>query len=322
MSVLIGVDIGATTVKLGVILHGEHFQVLRQTAIDTRPHDPAGLFAGRVAGAIQDLIVLSGHPPVEGIGIGCPGLIDPLQGIIRTAANLKNLAGFPLKERLATLTGLPVEIQNDASAAVLGEWIFSPASKGLRNLILITLGTGVGGGVICDGHLLTGAANAAAELGHLKVEYHNPAPCTCGKRGCLEAYAGLAGIRRIAHDLIAKGIPTALRVGDTITTEQIAAAARHGDPVGQQTLLAAGQYIGRAIAICIETFNPQKLILGGGASAAIDQFMPGINAALDQWSSLSFTRQMCQIERSAFPDNINIVGAAATWLYARRPANV
>lgn len=313
MSFLVGVDIGGTSVKLGLIQCGEAFAVVKQSAIATQSADPATVLVGRIAAAVKEL---SAGYKVEGVGVGCPGLIDPWKGVVRTSPNLKNMPGFELKASLVKLTGLSVEIQNDANAAVLGEWLFSPASKGVKNLILLTLGTGVGGGVVCDGHLLVGADNAATELGHLKVEYSNGAPCGCGKKGCIEAYAGAAGIVRIAKDKIAKGGKTSL-TGD-FTTKEISIAAGEGDAVAKETLFAVGMHLGRGIAHLLETFNPEQVILGGGASAAIEHLMPGIQAGLDETSSFEFTRKRCKIERSAFADDINVIGAAATYLNAHQ----
>jgi glucokinase len=318
MSYLVGVDVGGTSVKLGLIQYGVQFSVIKQTSIPTRPQDAAMVFAERIAAAVKGLVEETPDGQVAGIGVGCPGLIDPWNGIVRTSPNLKNLPGFELRKNLAGLTGLPVEIQNDANAAVLGEWLFSPSSKDVKNMVLLTLGTGVGGGVVCDAHLLVGAANAATELGHVKVEYHNGAPCGCGKDGCVEAYAGVAGIRRIANDLIRKGTKTTLTGGEGLTTRDISIAASQGDEVGKKTLFTVGVHLGRAIATFLETFNPEKVVLGGGASAAIEHMMPGINASLDECSSFAFTRNMCKIERSAFPDDINVIGAAATYLNSHR----
>lgn len=313
MSFLVGVDIGGTSVKLGLIQCGEAFAVVKQSAIATQPADPAEVLVRRIAVAVKELA--AGYK-VEGVGVGCPGLIDPWHGVVRTSPNLKNMPGFELKASLVKLTGLSVEIQNDANAAVLGEWLFSPASKGVKNLILLTLGTGVGGGVVCDGHLLVGADNAATELGHLKVEYTNAAPCGCGKKGCIEAYAGAAGIVRIAKQKIANGEKTSLT--DHFTTREISIEAGKGDAVAKETLFTVGKYLGRGVAHLLETFNPEQVILGGGASAAIAHLMPGINAGLDEASSFEFTRKRCKIERSAFADDINVIGAAATYLNAHQ----
>jgi glucokinase len=265
---------------------------------------------------VKALIQEAGSPNVAGVGIGCPGLIDPWKGTVRTSPNLLSLPGFRLRDQLSENMGLPAEIQNDANAAVLGEWLFSPASKGVKNMCLLTLGTGVGGGVVCDGHLLVGSDNAAAELGHLKAEYSHGALCGCGRRGCVEAYVGSAGILRTAREMIAANPKTSLKDEKDLTTKDISQAAAGGDQVARDILRKTGEYLGRGISLLIETFNPEKVVLGGGASAAIDYLRPGIEAAVKEFASFDFTRDRCKIERSAFPDDINVIGAAATYLNA------
>jgi len=267
----------------------------------------------RIAEETWKLITETGQR-VIGIGVGCPGLIDPKSGKVKKSPNLPNLPGYPLRDRLQTLLTLDVEIQNDANAAVLGEFLFG--SKGVNNLILLTLGTGVGGGVVADGHLLQGLDNAAAELGHVKVEFTNGVPCACGKEGCVEAYAGSAGIARIAKEQIAK-FSSKLDVAK-LKTRDLAEAARGGDQAAIKTFFIVGQYLGRCIANLIDTFNPEKIVIGGGASAAMELLRPGITQAVAQYASFTETLAHVKIERSAFPDDINVIGAAATWLNAHR----
>jgi glucokinase len=244
-------------------------------------------------------------------------LIDPHIGLVRKSPNLPSFEGFRLRDSLSKALNLPVEIQNDANAAVLGEWLFSPSSKDVKNMCLLTLGTGVGGGVVCDSHLLIGADNAAAELGHLKIEWQNGFPCGCGRLGCIEAYGGAAGITRMAQQIL-KDKPSNLLKPDKLTTKDINIAAGKGDAVAREILKRIGYYLGRGISLLIETFNPEKVILGGGASAAMEFLRPGIDEALDKHASFAFTRGRCTIERSAFPDDINVIGAAATYLNAHR----
>jgi len=181
---------------------------------------------------------------------------------------------------------LPVEIQNDANAAVLGEFLFGP-NKGVQNLILLTVGTGLGGGVVADGKLLRGAQNAAAELGHMKIQ-PNGAQCGCGKKGCLEAYVGTAGIERIAREHLASGDSTSLN-SDCLTTKAITDAARAGDKLARSILQTVGSYLGLGIAFLIEVFNPDKVLIGGGVSPAFEFLLPGINAAVRETSSFPET---------------------------------
>jgi glucokinase len=317
MKALVGIDIGGTNVKIGLIQYGEELRVLRQASIETRAGDPASIFVRRVSEAVRALVSEAGSPAIAGVGIGCPGLIEPTTGLIRRSPNMTGIEGVKLKEEFQKALGLGVEIQNDANAAALGESLFG-ASKGSRNMVFFTLGTGVGGGVVCDGHLLIGADNAATELGHIKVEWNNGAPCGCGRRGCLEAYAGSAGILRIANDLIAAaGGRTSLGL-EGLTTREISLAAGRGDTVARAIFHRVGEYLGRGMSLTIETFNPEKIIIGGGASAAFEYLKPGIDAALAEFASFPFTRDRVQIQRSAFADDVNVIGAAATYLASHR----
>src|SRR5947207_488666 len=133
---------------------------------------------------------MTGEKPI-GAGAGCPGLIDKVKGIVITAGNLPTFRKFPLAAQIEKQLGIPTAIHNDAKAAVLGEFNFGP-NKGTQNMVLLTLGTGIGGGVITNGRLLTGAHNAATELGHGKVEYNDPAPCTSGSHVRTDSIAGIA----------------------------------------------------------------------------------------------------------------------------------
>ena len=313
MNALVGIDIGGTNVKIGIIQYGDEFKVLKQASIETRAGDPANVFVKRVSDAVRSLIADVGCPKVDGVGIGCPGLIEPTTGLIRTSPNMASIVGVKLKDEFKKELGMGVEIQNDANAAALGESLFG-ASKGCRNMVYFTLGTGVGGGVVCDGHLVIGADNAATELGHLKVEWSNGALCGCGRRGCLEAYAGSAGILRIANEMISKAAGLTSLQLEGLTTKEISIAAGKGDTVAKAIFHKVGEYLGRGMALCIEALNPEKIIIGGGASPAFDYLKPGIDAALKEHASFPFTRDRVQIMRSDFADDVNIIGAAATYL--------
>jgi glucokinase len=321
MEALVGIDIGGINTKIGIVQSTGKFEVLKATSILTQSGDPADTYITRTAHAVTELIQSAGNPTILGVGVGSPGLIDPHLGLVRTSPNLPSFEGFKLKDSLSKALNLDVEIQNDANAAVLGEWLFSPASKGVRNLCLLTLGTGIGGGVVCDGHLVIGADNAAAELGHLKVVWDGGWPCGCGRTGCVEAYAGAAGITRLAQHRLGAKPNTALKP-DKLTTKDINQAAAAGDQVAREILNQVGVYLGRGISLLIETFNPEKVVLAGGASAAFAFLLPGINQALDRYASFAFTRGRCKIEPSAFRDDINVIGAAATFVNAQRKATI
>jgi glucokinase len=316
MPTLIGIDIGGTTVKLALVRTGDPHQVAATRTIDTLPDDPADRFSQRIADAVRTLV-----PPgetVDGAGIGCPGIIDDQRGVVVTSANLPSLRNYPLADQIARrLDNVETSLQNDAKAAVLGEYLFG-GSKNCRNFVLLTLGTGVGGGVIANGRLLTGADNGATELGHVKIDYHSSFTCGCGRKGCLEAFLGIQGIARIAKQVLSPGgVASATLSSDSnLTTKDITQAAQNDDPAAKEILYRAGTYLGRGIANFVEIFNPEKVVLAGGASRATPFLLPGIRASMTELCSFDATRDRVKIEATTLPDDINVLGAAAVFLNA------
>ena len=313
MSCIVGIDIGGTTVKLALVRTGERHEIVSHGKIDTGAQDPGVRIVARMADAVRKMLKDTGDQAV-GVGVGCPGLIDNKKGVVVTSANLPTFKDFPLAGELQKQLGIDVAIHNDAKAACLGEFQFG-ASRNCQNMVLLTLGTGVGGGVITGGRLLTGADNAATELGHVKVEYADPAPCSCGTRGCIESYVGIKGVNRIATAALAKGGKTTL-TPDKLNTRDISAAARAGDEMAKQILSTVGHYLGRGIAHFIDIFNPEKVVLAGGASRATDLLMPGIRQSMETYCSFPATRDRATIEATSLPDDINVLGAAAVYLNA------
>jgi glucokinase len=319
MQTVAGIDIGGTTIKIALVRVGsgaEPHQIVKATAIDTRPQDPGELTVRRMAAAVLELAEQA-KQKVVGVGVGCPGLINDKTGVVVTSANLPHFRHLPLAELLRQELGVPVALQNDANAAALGEYEFGASARGCRNMVLLTLGTGVGGGVICDGRLLTGADNLAAELGHVKVDYGpEAAPCGCGKNGCIEAYAGMAGIARIARQVLSR--TPSPRITETSSTKHITEAANTGDAAALQILHTVGVYLGRGIETFLGIFNPEKVILAGGASRATEFFRPGIEESLRRYCSYLLTCERTAIEASTLPDDINVLGAAAVFLNSKR----
>jgi glucokinase len=318
MPTLIGIDIGGTTVKLALIRAGDTHEILTHSRIDTLATEPAEQIAARIAAAAQQLLTDTGQSAI-GAGVGCPGLINNHAGLVVTSANLPTFAQFPLAAALESHLHLPVALQNDAKAACLGEYQFG-ASKGCPNMVLLTLGTGVGGGVISGGKLVTGADNAATELGHVKVAYTDAPPCGCGTRGCIESFVGMKGVARLAAAALAAHPDSPLDPND-LTTKSLAQAAQAGDPVAADILITVGRYLGRGIAHFIDIFNPEKVILAGGVSKATDLLMPGIRQSLEQYCSFPATRDRTTIQATCFPDDINVLGAAAVFLETQRVAS-
>ena len=318
MPCIVGIDIGGTTVKLALVRTGERHEILAPGRIDTGAQDPGPQICGRIADAVHKMLRETGETAI-GVGVGCPGLINNKTGVVITSANLPTFRNFQLAGELERQLNLPVAIHNDAKAACLGEFLFG-ASKGIQNMVLLTLGTGVGGGVITGGRLLTGAENAATELGHVKVAYGDEAaPCACGTRGCIESFLGIKGINRLATLALAKGRPTTLS-SINITTKDIGLAANAGDEVAKEICETAGYYLGRGIAHFIEIFNPERVVLAGGVSRATHLLMPGIRRAMVQYCSFPATRDRAQVVATSLPDDINVLGAAAVYLNAHPEA--
>lgn len=309
MANILGVDIGGTTVKLALVQTGEKHRILAGSSIDTLPSDAGANCVARIAAACRELLGSVGETAI-GVGVGCPGLIDPARGVVVTSANLPRFENLPLAELLSKDLGLAVALQNDAKAATLGEFMFGTA-RGCRHMVLLTLGTGVGGGVISGGHLITGADNAATELGHTKVDFASTVRCGCGSYGCLETFVGMAGIARIARSTVAAAQATTLK--DDLSTRAITAAANAGDAVARSILNRVGQYLGRGIANFIDIFNPERIVLAGGASRATPHLLPGIQESLEAFATFPFTRERLKIEATGMPDDINVLGAAAVY---------
>ncbi|MCI0450790.1 MAG: ROK family protein, partial [Candidatus Latescibacteria bacterium] len=253
MSAWIGIDIGGTNIKIATVsVSGE---VLERGVVETRQGDgPVPAFR-----AIHDAArYLAGRRSIGGVGIGCAGLIDAHRGILRESPNLPAWRGAPLARIARTHFRLPVRLENDATSAALGE-SFVRGERG-RDLVFITLGTGVGGGIVAGGRVVRGATGFGGEIGHMTVDPNGPA-CRCGSRGCLEAYAGAYGIVRAAREAAqsrgrTRG-PLARRLsGRDVCARDVLDAARRGDPVGRAAARVVGEHLGLAIASLLNVLNP------------------------------------------------------------------
>ena len=248
-----GVDIGGTTIKVG--LFTSVGQLLDRWELPTRTE-------GSGAAILPDLVqwMLEGPVPtdqLEGVGVGVPGPVLA-DGTVNGCVNL-GWGVLPVSDTLSRrLDGLPVRVINDANAAALGE-AWQGAGQGRNNLILVTLGTGVGGGIVINGNVLTGAHGSAGEIGHMQVNPAETEQCSCGKRGCLEQYASATGILRLARQRHWTGEPTAKGVLD---------AARAGDPVAQAVAREAGRWLGLALSYVAAVTDPEIILLGGGVARA------------------------------------------------------
>ena len=267
-SYVVGIDVGGQTSKIGVV--DARGTVLAQTVIRTDTYDKVEPYIAELSEAVKKLIVESGtEGKIRGIGVGAPNG-NYYTGTIENAPNL--LWGRQRVEFAKLLTeamdGLPVALTNDANAAAVGEMTYS-AARGMKNFIMITLGTGVGSGIVINGEVVYGHDGFAGELGHTSVVYNNGRLCGCGKTGCLETYTSATGVARTAREwLELSDEPSVLRGLDSIASKDVYDAAKDGDALALRIFEFTGKMLGRAFANFIAFSSPEAIVLFGGLARA------------------------------------------------------
>ncbi len=263
----VGVDVGGTTVKLGIFtFKGD---LIDKWEIPTRKENSGEFILGDIAKTVlaklEELRI--SKKEVEGIGIGVPGPITE-DGLVLKCANL-GWGVFNVAEEVIRLTGINnVKVGNDANVAALGE-MWKGGGEGFKSLVMITLGTGVGGGVILNGKILTGSKGAAGEIGHLVIRLDESDSCGCGKQGCLEQYASAKGIVKEAKRAFARvTTPSPLRELETLTAKDIFDYAKSGDQLAMELVDDLGRNLGLACSHIAQILDPEAFVIGGGVSKA------------------------------------------------------
>lgn len=265
-----GVDVGGTSVKLGFF--DTEGTLLDKWEIPTRTVDEGSHILPDVAESIQKKIAEKQVSPeaIVGVGIGAPGPIDS-KGVVYKAVNLGwNI--FSIKDKLEEYLDFPVMAGNDANVAALGE-MWKGGGLGSSNLIMVTLGTGVGGGIIVDGKILTGFTGAGGEIGHIHVEDAETEVCGCGNRGCLEQYASATGIARLANRMLEKSDKDSILRGGRISARTVFDAVKAKDPFAMEVAEEFGRYLGNGLATIACVVNPEVIVIGGGVSNAGEVLM-------------------------------------------------
>ncbi len=265
MKYCFGVDIGGTTVKLG--LFTTDGEIVDKWEIKTRTENQGEAVLPDIAEALREKLEEKkiDRDEVEGIGVGVPAPVNA-EGVVQNTANL----GWGYKEvkrEMEELSGMRAEIGNDANVAALGEmWL--GAGKGRKNIVMVTLGTGVGGGIIIDGKPLVGAHGAGGEIGHLCVNYEETDRCGCGNTGCLEQYASATGITRLANIRLAKDDAKSVLREQEVSAKTVFDAVKAGDAVAKEIAEEFGKYLGHAMANLAAVADPSAIVIGGGVSKA------------------------------------------------------
>ncbi len=246
---------------------------------------------------------------IAAIAVAAPGPLDPFKGIVYEAPNIPSWINLPLQKLLEDEFKAPARIGNDASLAALGEWRFG-AGKGHRNLIYITVSTGIGGGVIAENQLLLGERGLAAELGHVTVIPDGPL-CGCGQRGHLEAVASGPAIARWMEQELSQGIPSSLPASKPITAQDVSLAARQGDELAKAALARGATFIGTKIADYLHVFNPTLVIIGGGVSQSGPAFLDPLRAAMTEHVMSKWYLEDLSLTTSDLGDDVGLMGALA-----------
>jgi len=272
--VFIGIDIGGTNTKLAAV--AADGRVLRRGMIRTSPGaSPEALFE-RVASVLPRLVPRGRR--VAGAGLGCAGLVDPVRGRLLSAPNLPAWSGAPVARIARRALGVYIHVDNDANAAAYGEYR-AGAGRGAGTFVCITLGTGVGGGIVVDGKVLRGAANYAGEIGHMTVRDTGPR-CKCGNRGCVESFVAAHVLVRRARRRLGGRRLRGLGRGEAITPEALCRAARSGDRVALEVFSEAGKYLGIAIASLINLLNPDRIAIAGGVAGGFAFMRPEVKLSI------------------------------------------
>ncbi|HGD6695975.1 TPA: ROK family glucokinase [Streptococcus agalactiae] len=269
---LLGIDLGGTTIKFGILtLEGE---VQEKWAIETNTLENGRHIVSDIVESLKHRLSLYGLTKDDflGIGMGSPGAVDRTSKTVTGAFNLNWADTQEVGSVIEKEVGIPFFIDNDANVAALGErWVGAGANN--PDVVFVTLGTGVGGGVIADGNLIHGVAGAGGEIGHMIVDPENGFTCTCGNKGCLETVASATGVVRVARQLAeqyegSSAIKAAIDNGDTVTSKDIFIAAEDGDKFANSVVERVSRHLGLAAANISNILNPDSVVIGGGVSAA------------------------------------------------------
>ena len=307
---LVGVDLGGTLIRAALATGpATHETPVRQPTPAGVP--PDGLLDA-VAGAV---LQASGGAAPDGVAIGIPGPLDPERGTVYAAPNLHQWQDVPARQMLADRVGCPVAIQNDARLAGFAEWI-AGAAAGVRHMVFMTVSTGVGGGLVLDGELYSGAAGVAGELGHVVVDPDGPA-CHQGHRGCLEGAASGTAIARRARELLAAGEASSLSSlpVETVDARAVATAAAAGDALAVRLYGDAGRALGLRIGGLLNTLSPEVVVIGGGLINAGELLFAPMRQAVGE-IAFPAAQARCRIVPAALGTDAGLVGAVA-WAVRR-----
>lgn len=313
MKKLIGIDLGGTTVKFAILT--ENGEIQQKWSIETNVQNEGKKIVPNIIESINHHLTLYGLSADDflGIGMGSPGTVDRQQGTVIGAYNLNWSTLQPVKEQVESGTGIAFYIDNDANVAALGErW--KGAGENGADVVFVTLGTGVGGGIIADGHLIHGKVGAAGEIGHIVVEpngYH----CTCGNQGCLETVASATGVVRLARDFAEKfagasDLKQLIDDGQEVTSKTVFDLAKQSDRLALIVVDKLYYYLGLACGNIANVLNPDAIVIGGGVSAAGDMLLKGVEGYFNKFA-FPQVRTSTKVKLAQLGNDAGVIGAAS-----------
>ncbi len=320
---IVGVDLGGTTVNVGVVPF-DGGPVLGMRSVPTEADKGPKFVVDRIVDLIRDAMRDAQNEAgiVEdafvGIGLGSPGPLDRRTGTVIDTPNL-GWRNFPLRDLISNAVGLEAELDNDANAATLGEW-WQGAGQGVSTLVGVTLGTGIGGGIVLDGRVFHGISDVAGEVGHMTID-STGRRCKCGNYGCLEAYASGPAIAARAVEGLQSGEPSLLPSmvrGELarITAETVYEAIVAGDDYAKEVMRDTAKFLGTGIANLINILNPGMVVISGGVTRAGDRLLEPLKKEVRR-RAFSHASENCQIVTSSLGSMVGVIGAACMFRQER-----
>jgi len=319
MRYLVGVDIGGTNIVVGTVAE-DGSAVLGVGQAPTLPEEGPQAVVGRIARLVQGSIAEAqrsagvARDRIAGVGIGSPGPLDRERGVVLLTPNL-GWRDLPLRDLVSEATGLPASLDNDANCAIYGEW-WAGAARGSKFVVGLTIGTGIGGGIVIDGKLYYGTSGVAGEVGHTTID-STGRRCKCGNYGCLEAYASGPAIAARAIEGIETGAESDLpaRVGgnlEKITAQTVYEAAKAGDEYALEIVRDTAKFLGAGVGNLVNIFNPDTVVIVGGVTMAGDQLFVPLRGEVKR-RAFKPAVDRCRIVPGELPGTAGVVGAVATF---------
>ncbi|MFL5760794.1 MAG: ROK family protein [Thermomicrobiales bacterium] len=311
---MVGVDLGGTNLRAAVICSSGAIE--QRQSVPTNADDGPDTVLQRMATLVESVAGAAALDTSAVIGVAAPGPLNPKTGVVHFTPNLPGWRDFPLRDELARLTGMHVVVENDANCAVVGEARFG-AAKGAQDVIYLGLGTGVGGGAIANGKLVSGVNGLGGELGHVCVAVDGPR-CTCGGIGCLEAFTAGWAIAREGELVAATSDGESLRLaagGNGVTPRTVINAADAGDAAARAILERAGRALGAALGAFVNIFNPELIVIGGGLGVGDSHIISAARSSLIDYSFRA-QRLAARIVIAELGDDSGLFGAGAMALDA------